>query len=173
MHGRDEARHSQISTCDGRFSPYIDQQTSTATSKHRSITDYKHRKDSELHCPSTSSISIDRKRNNKSTDIHEQTSVDEASNRARLVQKVTSDMSDTHNRGEEISADTYARHMRHQFTLESLGDRMQNIEYATTIMKDKWRIGDEAVRDFTGTWFNKRKEEMETCFATSATFQHH
>ncbi|KAF2578641.1 hypothetical protein F2Q70_00011316 [Brassica cretica] len=53
------------------------------------------------------SASIDRC-NNKSTDIHHRTLVDEASNRGRLVQKVTSDMPDTHNHGEEISADTYA-----------------------------------------------------------------
>ncbi|KAL0771822.1 hypothetical protein Bca101_036973 [Brassica carinata] len=53
------------------------------------------------------SASIDR-RNNKSTDTHRQISVDNATNRGRLVQKITSDMSDTHNHGEEISADTYA-----------------------------------------------------------------
>ena len=86
---------------------------------------------------------------------------------------MTSDMSDTHSRGEEISADTYTRLMRHQFTLESLGDRLQKIEDATTIMKDKWRRGDEAMRDFTGISLNKRKEEMETCFPTSSSFQHH
>ncbi|KAF3514204.1 hypothetical protein F2Q69_00006645 [Brassica cretica] len=118
------------------------------------------------------SPSIDR-RNNKSTNIYQQISVDKASNRGRLVQKITSDMSDTHNHGEQISANTYARLMRHQFNLESLGDRLQKIEDATTIMKDKWRRGDEAMRDFTGTWFNKRKEDMETCFPTSANFQHH
>ncbi|KAF3493831.1 hypothetical protein DY000_02053528 [Brassica cretica] len=118
------------------------------------------------------SASIDR-RNNKSTDIHHRTSVDEASNLGRLVQKVTSDMPDTHNHGEEISADTYARLMRHQFILESLGDILQNIEDATTIMKDKWRRGDEAMRDFTGAWFYKRKEDMETSFPTSASSQHH
>ncbi|KAF3574659.1 hypothetical protein F2Q69_00059699 [Brassica cretica] len=95
------------------------------------------------------STSID-KCNNKLTDIHRQTSVDEASNRGRLVQKVTSDMSDTHNSGEDISADTYVTVMRHQFNLESLGDRLQKIKDATTIMKDKWRRGDEAMRDFTG-----------------------
>ncbi|KAF3536718.1 hypothetical protein F2Q69_00023540 [Brassica cretica] len=72
------------------------------------------------------SPSIDR-RNNKSTDIHQQISVDKASNRGRLVQKITSVMSDTHNQGEEISADTYARLMRHHFNLESLGDRLQKI----------------------------------------------
>ncbi|KAF3565070.1 hypothetical protein DY000_02018218 [Brassica cretica] len=94
------------------------------------------------------SASIDR-RNNKSTDVHRRTSVDDATNRGRLVQKVTSDMSDTHNNGAEISTDTYARLMRHQFTLESLGDRLQKIEDTTTIMKDKWRRGDEAMRDFT------------------------
>ena len=118
------------------------------------------------------SPSIDR-RNNKSTDIHQHISVDKASNRGRLVQRVTSDMPDTHNHGEEISADTYARLMRHQFILESLGDRLQKIEDATRIMKDKWRRGDEAMRDFTGTWFNKRKEEMDTCFPTSPSSQHY
>ena len=51
------------------------------------------------------SASIDRC-NNKSTDIHQRTSVDEATNRGRLVPKVKSDMSDTHHHGEEISADT-------------------------------------------------------------------
>ncbi|KAF2533620.1 hypothetical protein F2Q70_00029743 [Brassica cretica] len=94
------------------------------------------------------SPSIDR-RNNKSTDIHQQISVDRASHRGRLVQKITSDMSTTQNHGEEISADTCARLMRHQFNLESLGDRLQKIEDATTIMKDKWRRGDEAMIDFT------------------------
>ncbi|KAF3583068.1 hypothetical protein DY000_02031189 [Brassica cretica] len=76
-----------------------------------------------------SSASIDR-RNNKSTDTHRQTSVDDVTNRGRLVQKVTSDMSNTHNREEEISADTYATAMRHQFYLESLGDRLKKIEDA-------------------------------------------
>ncbi|KAF3541091.1 hypothetical protein F2Q69_00020562 [Brassica cretica] len=61
-------------------------------------------------------------------------------------------MSDTHNHGEGVSADTYARLMRHQFNVESLGDRLLKIEDATTIMKDKWCRGDEAIRDFTGTW---------------------
>ncbi|KAL0771563.1 hypothetical protein Bca101_036714 [Brassica carinata] len=69
------------------------------------------------------SASIDR-RNNKSTDIHRHKSVDEATNRGRLVPKVESDMSDTHNHGEDISADTYATLMRHQFNLESRGDRL-------------------------------------------------
>ncbi|KAF3544850.1 hypothetical protein DY000_02007611 [Brassica cretica] len=96
------------------------------------------------------SPSIDR-RNKKSTDIHQRISVDKASNRGRLVQKISSDMSDTHNHGEEISADTYARLMRHQFNLESLGDRLQKIEDATTIMKEKWHRGDEAMRDFTNS----------------------
>ncbi|KAF3584589.1 hypothetical protein F2Q69_00029301 [Brassica cretica] len=81
------------------------------------------------------SASIDRC-NNKSTDTHRQTSVDDTTKRGRLVQKVTSDMFDTHNHGEEISADTYATVMRHQFHLERLGDRLQKIEDATTIMKD-------------------------------------
>ena len=115
------------------------------------------------------STSIDR-HNNKSTNIQRQTSVDDATNRGRLVPKVTSDMSDTHNHGEEISADTYATLMRHQCNLESLGDRLQKIEKTTTTMKEKWRRGDEAMRVFTGTWFNKRREEIDTCFLGSSSF---
>ncbi|KAF3598294.1 hypothetical protein F2Q69_00035144 [Brassica cretica] len=124
-------------------------------------------------CALTSKIEAIQGRNNKSTNIHRQTSVDDAINRGRLVHKVTSDMYNTYNREEEISADIYATVMRHQFNLESLGDRLQKIEDATTIMKNKWRRGYEAMRDFTGTWFNKRREEMETCFPTSANFQHY
>ncbi|KAF3584673.1 hypothetical protein F2Q69_00030254 [Brassica cretica] len=97
------------------------------------------------------SASID-KRNNKSTDSHRRTSVDEATNRGRLVPKAKSDMSDTYNHGEEISAETYTTLMRHQFNLESLGDRLQKIENTTASMKDKCRRGDEAMRDCTGTW---------------------
>ncbi|KAF2550665.1 hypothetical protein F2Q68_00034293 [Brassica cretica] len=94
------------------------------------------------------SASIDR-RNNKSTDSHRQTTVDDAINRARQVPNVTSDMPDTHNHGEEISADTYATLMRHQFNLESPGDRLQKIENTTATMKEKYRRGDEAMVDFT------------------------
>ncbi|KAF3609707.1 hypothetical protein DY000_02049127 [Brassica cretica] len=99
-------------------------------------------------CRPEASTSIDR-RNNKSTDNHKQTSVDEATNQGRLVPKVISDMSDTHNHGEDISADTYATLMRRQFNFESLEDRLQEIENTTATMKDKWRKGDEAMQNFT------------------------
>ncbi|KAF3541349.1 hypothetical protein F2Q69_00023217 [Brassica cretica] len=102
------------------------------------------------------SSTIDR-RNNISTDIHHRTSIDNATNRGRLVPMMTSDMSDTHYHEEEISADTYATIRRHQFNLESLEERLQRMENTTATMKEKWRRGDEAMRDFTGTWFNKRK----------------
>ncbi|KAF3594710.1 hypothetical protein DY000_02023689 [Brassica cretica] len=95
------------------------------------------------------SSSID-KHNNKSTDIHHRTSVDDATNRDRLVPKMTSDMSDTHYHGEKISADTYTTLRRHQFNLESLEERLQRMENTTATMKEKWRRGDEAMRDFTG-----------------------
>ncbi|KAF2618773.1 hypothetical protein F2Q68_00039378 [Brassica cretica] len=63
---------------------------------------------------------------------------------------MTSDMSDTYYHGEEISADTYATLRRHQFNLESLEDRLRRMENTTATMKEKWRRGDEAMRDFTG-----------------------
>ncbi|KAF3588651.1 hypothetical protein F2Q69_00030093 [Brassica cretica] len=72
---------------------------------------------------------------------------------------MTSDMSNTPYHGEEISADTYVALTRHQFNLESLGERLQRIENTTAGMKDKWRRGDEAMRDFTVLHL-KRSERM-------------
>ena len=71
------------------------------------------------------------------------------------------------------SLDAYDTLRRHQFNLESLGERLWRMENTTATMKEKWRRGDEAMRDFTGTWFNKRKEEMDTCFSTSPSSQHY
>ena len=82
-------------------------------------------------------------------------------------------MSDTHNQGEEILDDAYATLIRNQFQLESLGDRLQKMENTTASMNDKWSRGDEAMRDFTGTWFNKHREELETCFPASSSFPHY
>ncbi|KAF3512114.1 hypothetical protein F2Q69_00007093 [Brassica cretica] len=93
------------------------------------------------------STSIDR-RHNISTDKRRRTSIDRATNRGRLVPKMISDMSDTNNHREEISDDAYATLIRNQFQLESLGERLQKIENETTTMKEKWRRGDEAMRDF-------------------------
>ena len=74
-----------------------------------------------------------------STDIHRRTSIDEdtLTNRGGLVPKVKSNMSDINNHGKEISADTYATLVRHQFKLECLGYRLQRIENTTATMKDK------------------------------------
>ncbi|KAF3522541.1 hypothetical protein F2Q69_00047929 [Brassica cretica] len=94
--------------------------------------------------------SIDR-RNNKLIDTNHSTSIDSDTNRGRLVPKTTSDMSNTPYHGKEISADTYAPLTRHQFDLESLGERLQRIANTTAAMKDKWHRGDEAMRGFTGT----------------------
>ena len=81
----------------------------------------------------SSSIDI---HNQKLTDIHHRTSVNDTTNRGRLVPKMTSDMSDTHYHGEEISADTYATLRRHQFNLESLEERLQKMENTTATMKE-------------------------------------
>ncbi|KAF2577960.1 hypothetical protein F2Q68_00004607 [Brassica cretica] len=74
-------------------------------------------------------------------------------------------MSDTHQHGEEISADTYATLRRHQFNLESLEDRLQRMENTIVTMKEKWRRGDEAMRDFTVpmvTTIEMKKEEVRS-----------
>ncbi|KAF3536994.1 hypothetical protein F2Q69_00022713 [Brassica cretica] len=82
------------------------------------------------------SSSIDRC-NNKSTDIH----------------------------GEEISADTYATIRRHQFNLESLGERLQRMEDRIAPMKEKWCRGDEAMRDFTGTKADLQHKTRHNCLS--------
>ena len=108
--------------CDHIYFP-IDLSISALTSKIEAIQGELVEIQSYIALRPEASPSIDR-RNNKSTHIHQQISVDKASNRGRLVQNMTSDMYDTHNHGDEISADTYARLMRHQFNLESLEDRL-------------------------------------------------
>ncbi|KAG5393379.1 hypothetical protein IGI04_023342, partial [Brassica rapa subsp. trilocularis] len=107
------------------------------------------------------STSIDR-RNNKSTDIHHQTSVADAKNRGWLVPKVKSDISDTNYHGEETSADTYTTVRRHQFNIESLEERLQKMENTTATMKEKWRRGDEAMRDFTDSTKDTKVEPKLT-----------
>ncbi|KAF2552683.1 hypothetical protein F2Q68_00033745 [Brassica cretica] len=150
--------------CDDIYFP-MDLSISALTSKIEAIEGELVKIQSYIARRPEASASIDR-RNNKSTDTHRKLSVDDATNRGSLVQKKTSDMSDTHNHGEEISADTYATVMRHQFNLESLGDRLQKIEDATTIMKDKWRRRDEAMRDFIG---NPISEEVRGYALTTTT----
>ncbi|KAF2570171.1 hypothetical protein F2Q70_00004159 [Brassica cretica] len=157
--------------CDDIYFP-MDHSISALISKIEAIQGYLVEIQSYIARQQEASLSIDR-RNNISTDIHHRTSVDDATNRGRLVPKMTSDMSDTHYHREEISADTYATLRRHQFNQESLEERLQRLENTTATMKEKWRRGDEAMRDFTGTWFNKRKEEMDTCLPTSSSSQHY
>ncbi|KAF3555025.1 hypothetical protein F2Q69_00014018 [Brassica cretica] len=60
---------------------------------------------SYIACRLEASISIYR-RNNKSIDTYNSTSIDSETNRGRLVPKTTSDMSNTPYHGKEISADT-------------------------------------------------------------------
>ncbi|KAF3560798.1 hypothetical protein DY000_02016134 [Brassica cretica] len=79
-------------------------------------------------------------------------------------------MSNKNYHGEEISANTYAALTRHQFNLESLGERLQRIENTTATMKDKWRRGDEAMRDFTGTWRGDGIEEVSNLFPRVAFY---
>ncbi|KAF3585041.1 hypothetical protein F2Q69_00030310 [Brassica cretica] len=105
------------------------------------------------------STSID-KRNNILTDSRRLTSIDGATNRGSLVPKMTSDMSDTNNHGEEISDDAYARLIRNQFQLESLGERFHKIENTTATMKDKWHRGDEALRDFTDSTKDTKVDQL-------------
>ncbi|KAF2580910.1 hypothetical protein F2Q68_00004889 [Brassica cretica] len=110
--------------------------------------------DLEIHRSSTRGIDIDRQAH-QHIDRQSQKDIDRRSYKPRRAStKLKSDMSDINDHEEEISAETYATLVRHQFKLECLGDRLQRIDNTTTTMKDKWRRGNKAMRDFTGTWFN-------------------
>ncbi|KAF3545505.1 hypothetical protein DY000_02006806 [Brassica cretica] len=137
--------------CDDIYFP-MDLTISALTSKVEAIQGELVEIQSYIACRPEASISIDRC-NNKSIDTHNSTSIDSDTNRGQLVPKTTSDMSNTPYHGKEISTDTYAALTVHQFNLESLGERLQRIENTTAAMKDKWRRGDEALRDFTGAAF--------------------
>ena len=131
--------------------------------------------DSKMHCESSRGIDIDQQRN-QDIDRQSRKNIDRQShikNQGELVPEVTSDMSDAINHGKKISGNTYTTLVIHQFKLECLGARLQNLENTTATMNEKWRRGDETMRDFTGTWFNKSIEEMETCFPTSTCFLHY
>ncbi|KAF2546950.1 hypothetical protein F2Q70_00020444 [Brassica cretica] len=133
--------------CDDIYFP-IDLTISALTSKVEAIQGELVEIQSSIARRPEASISIDR-RNNKSIDTISSASIDIDTYRGRLVPKTTSDMSNTLYHGKEISADTYTALTRHQFNLESLGERLQRIENTFASMKDKWRRGDEAMRDFT------------------------
>ena len=49
-------------------------------------------------------------------------------------------------------------------TLRVLVKDCRGLKHTTAAIKDKWRRGDEAMRGFTGTWFNKRKERWILVF---------
>ncbi|KAF3489628.1 hypothetical protein F2Q69_00053142 [Brassica cretica] len=86
-----------------------------------------------------------------STDRFRRKSIDDVPTqyRGELVTKVTSvDKSDTNNHGQDISDHTYAKLVRHQFNIECLEERLQNLANTTATMKDKWKRGDEAMRSF-------------------------
>lgn len=91
--------------CDGIYFP-MDLSISALTSKIEAIQGGLVKIQSYIARRPEASASIG-KRNYKSTDVRRQTSVDEATNRGRVVPKVTSDMSDTHTTMEKRSQLTH------------------------------------------------------------------
>ncbi|KAF3488270.1 hypothetical protein F2Q69_00053427 [Brassica cretica] len=53
---------------------------------------------------------------------------------------------------------TLTPHLEDISSTLSLGDRLQRMENTTATMKEKWCRGDEAMRDFTGTWIRNDLE---------------
>uniref|UniRef100_M4F5M8 Uncharacterized protein n=1 Tax=Brassica campestris TaxID=3711 RepID=M4F5M8_BRACM len=104
--------------------------------------------------PPEAPASIDR-RYNISTNIHRQTSVDDATNRGRQVPKaVRKDIFTKITFRKNGYADFYGLSDIDSVVTDfdpnkSLGDRLQKMENITATLKEKWRRGNEAMRDFT------------------------
>ncbi|KAF2602959.1 hypothetical protein F2Q70_00027246 [Brassica cretica] len=45
--------------------------------------------------------------------------------------------------------------------------RMHTVEGTVAVLKNHWTRAEEAIRSFIGTWFQKDKEAVDTCFPTS------
>ncbi|KAL0669584.1 hypothetical protein Bca4012_032288 [Brassica carinata] len=46
--------------------------------------------------------------------------------------------------------------------------RMHTVEGTIAVLKNHWTRAEEDIRRFIGTWFQKDKEAVDTCFPTSS-----
>ena len=106
----DTAEERLDGRCDDIYFP-MDLSISSLTSKIEAMQEELVEIQSYIACRPEASTSIDR-RNNISTDIRKKTSVDKATNRGRLVPRVTSDKSNTHITMERRSQLTLRPHLQ-------------------------------------------------------------
>ncbi|KAF2549196.1 hypothetical protein F2Q70_00021658 [Brassica cretica] len=104
------------------------------------------------------SASIDRMRaksldgkSRRSTDAHIIASIDAESTPAgeQLIHKTIGSM---HKELTELSAYAYDNIGWHQFSIDNIQDRLQNISNVLEKMDDKWKRNDEATRSFIASW---------------------
>ncbi|KAF3536805.1 hypothetical protein F2Q69_00022804 [Brassica cretica] len=162
----DEARHSQDSACGRHTSITINRQTPLTIDRQ-----------TPLGIDRQIALNIDRRRPKDLTpdeicligDV--MTSISALTSKIEAIQGELVEIQSYIARRPEASIDRRNNKSTDILRQTSVEDPTNRLKIAT--MKENWRRGDEAIQDFTGTWFNKCREEMDTCFLTSSSFQHY
>ena len=77
-------------------------------------------------------------------------------------------MESMHEELNELSAYAYDKIGWHQFSIETLQERLQNISNAIQKMDERWTRNDEATRSFIAAWSRMCRDEVDACFPTSS-----
>ncbi|WZY72274.1 hypothetical protein YC2023_004514 [Brassica napus] len=68
----------------------------------------------------------------------------------------------------ELSAYAYEKIGWHQFSIENILERLQNISNAIHKMDERWTRNDEATRSFIAALSRMCRDEVDACFPTSS-----
>ncbi|KAF3487789.1 hypothetical protein F2Q69_00052896 [Brassica cretica] len=75
-------------------------------------------------------------------------------------------MESMHEELNELSAYAYDKIGWHQFSIETLQERLQNISNAIHKMDERWTRNDEATRSFIAAWSKMCTDVVDACFPT-------
>ncbi|KAF2541920.1 hypothetical protein F2Q68_00031242 [Brassica cretica] len=73
----------------------------------------------------------------------------------------------------DISETTHARLGMQQRNIGNLQHRMHATEVTRERLKNQWTRGDEAIRSFTGAWYQMSRDEVDTYIQPSGHFDHY
>jgi len=83
-------------------------------------------------------------------------------------QLIHNKMESMHEELNELSVYTYDKIGWHQFSIETLQERLQNILNVIQKMDERWTRNDEARRSFIAAWSRMCRDEVDASFPTSS-----
>ena len=83
-------------------------------------------------------------------------------------QPIQNKMDSMHEDLNELSAYAYEKIGWHQFSIENILERLQNISNAIHKMDERWTRNDEATRSFIAALSRMCRDEVDACFPTSS-----